>query len=118
MSTFEPALSPDDLAKLFTVRAAGGDLDGILALYEPGAVIDFPSGSSDPTSLPEILRQLIGAGTDLEFEQRPTICNGDLALTSVRFPDGSCSAEIARRQSDGSWRWVIDRPNFAPGSTV
>jgi hypothetical protein len=32
-----------------------------------------------------------------------------LALTSSRFPNGSVSAEVARRQNDGRWLWVIDQ---------
>jgi len=39
--------------------------------------------------------------------------NGDLALTSTRLPDGTVTSEIARRQSDGTWLWVIDRYSVA-----
>jgi hypothetical protein len=38
---------------------------------------------------------------------------GDLALTSTRLPDGSVTAEIARRQGDGTWLWVIDQFSIA-----
>jgi hypothetical protein len=38
------------------------------------------------------------------------IRNGDLALTSTRLPAGGATVEVARRQPDGSWRWVIDQP--------
>ncbi len=30
-------------------------------------------------------------------------------MTSTRLPDGDVTTEIARRQDDGSWLWVIDR---------
>jgi len=40
----------------------------------------------------------------------PVIRHGDLALTSTRLPGGGATAEVARRQPDGSWRWVIDQP--------
>jgi hypothetical protein len=36
--------------------------------------------------------------------------SGDLALTSTRLPAGGAAVEVARRQPDGSWRWVIDQP--------
>jgi hypothetical protein len=40
--------------------------------------------------------------------QQPVTRNGDLVLTSTRLPGGGATVEVARRQSDGSWRWVID----------
>jgi hypothetical protein len=42
-------------------------------------------------------------------EQRPAVISGDLALTCTRLPDGTVTAEVARRQADGTWRWVIDK---------
>jgi hypothetical protein len=42
-------------------------------------------------------------------EQQAALICGDLALTSTRLPDGSVTAEVARRQSDGTWLWAIDR---------
>ncbi len=35
---------------------------------------------------------------------------GELALTSTRIPEGA-TAEVARRQPDGAWLWMIDQPN-------
>jgi hypothetical protein len=40
----------------------------------------------------------------------PERANADLALTSTRLPAGGATVEVARRQPDGSWRWVIDQP--------
>ena len=42
--------------------------------------------------------------------QQPVIRHGGLALTSTRLPGGGATVEVARRQPDGSWRWVIDQP--------
>ncbi len=42
--------------------------------------------------------------------QQAVIRNGDLAPTSTRLPGGGATVEVARRQPDGSWRWVIDQP--------
>ncbi|TKD48601.1 MAG: hypothetical protein E5W98_00035 [Mesorhizobium sp.] len=33
--------------------------------------------------------------------------------TSTRLPDGTVTAEVARRQGDGTWLWVIDRFSVA-----
>jgi hypothetical protein len=52
---------------------------------------------------------LVAAGRKFASgDQRPCIVAGDLALTSTRLPDGSVTAEVARRQGDGTWLWVID----------
>jgi hypothetical protein len=40
---------------------------------------------------------------------------GDVALTSTRF-QGGATAEIARRQPDGSWLWAADQPRVVAGS--
>jgi hypothetical protein len=41
-----------------------------------------------------------------------TLVNGDLALTSTRLVGGGVTVEVARRQPDGTWLWVIDRFNI------
>lgn len=57
---------------------------------------------------------LAAAGRKFEFgEQRPAMISGDLALTSTRLPDASVTAEVARRQADGTWLWVVDRYSIA-----
>ena len=35
----------------------------------------------------------------------------DLALTSTLLVGGGATVEVARRQPDGTWLWVIDQPN-------
>jgi hypothetical protein len=34
----------------------------------------------------------------------------DIALTTTRIGE-TATAEVARRQDDGTWRWILDRPN-------
>ena len=41
--------------------------------------------------------------------QAPAPCSGDIALTSSRLSNGDITAEVARRQPDGNWLWVIDQ---------
>jgi hypothetical protein len=61
---------------------------------------------------------LVAMGRQFEFgDQRPVIISGDLALTSTRLLDGSVTAEVARRQGDGTWLWVIDPFSIACAST-
>ena len=53
------------------------------------------------------------AGSSAVGDQRPALICGDLALTSTRLPDGEVTSEVARRQADGTWLWVIDRSSVA-----
>ena len=110
--SLELARDPQDLERLLVSRERAGDVDGMVALYEPHAVLD--SGDGRSTRGREAIRayfaSLVATGRKFDFgDQRPAIISGDLALTSTRFPDGSVSAEIARRQGDGAWLWVIDK---------
>jgi hypothetical protein len=84
----------------------------MVALYEPDAVLDrATSGSSEaPWSSPDFFADAIAAGQVYAVgKQNPPLVSGDVALTSTTMPDGSVTAEIARRQPDGTWRWVVDR---------
>ncbi len=112
----EPAREPEDLARLFVLRASAGDADGLAALYEPDAVLSLPDGQT-AVGRPAIrdfyarlltTRRNFGGG-----EQRPAMRRGDLALTSTRTANGRVTAEVARRQADGSWLWAIDQPNIS-----
>jgi hypothetical protein len=48
-------------------------------------------------------------------EPLPTLRSGDLALTSTRPADNTGGrVQVSRRQPDGSWLRVIDRPEL-PG---
>jgi ketosteroid isomerase-like protein len=111
----ERATQPEHLGRLFVERANAGDVDGLAALYEPDAVLAFPDGQITTGS--KAIRQayeqlLVDKPTFTPGEQRPPLRNGDLALTSTRLAGGGATAEVARRQSDGTWLWVLDQPNI------
>jgi len=107
------AMQPEDLGTFFLERANAGDVEGLVALYEPGAVLAFPPGQV-ATGHEEIrtayTELLAGRPVFSSAGQQPVIRHGELALTSTRLPGGGATAEVARRQPDGSWRWVIDQP--------
>jgi ketosteroid isomerase-like protein len=109
----ERALEPEDLSRFIVERLNAGDVDGLVALYEPDAVLALPDGRV-ATGSQEIRRayeQLLADRPEFApGEQQPTLRNGDLALTSVRLPDGGATVEVARRQPDGTWLWVMDQP--------
>jgi len=111
-SDSKPARDPQELERLLVARQRAGDVEGMVALYEPDATLD--SGDGQPKRGRDAIRrffhELVGSGRKFELgTQRPAVVSGDLALTSTRLRDGGVTAEVARRQSDGTWLWAIDK---------
>src|SRR6266540_4403219 len=107
-TTREPALKPEDLARFFVERANAGDVEGLVALYEPDAVLAFPPGrvSVGADAIRKAYAELLATRPSFTAgEQAPALVNGDLALTSTRLAGGGATAEVARRQPDGTWLW-------------
>lgn len=114
-----PALNPNDLEKLFVERANAADVDGLVALYEADAVLADGDGevATGRDEIREFLARFLAHRPRLDpSDQAPPLVTGDLALTSSRLGNGDVTAEIARRQPDGSWRWVVDQ--FAVGKST
>lgn len=108
----EPARDPQDLERLLVSRERAGDVDGMAALYEVHAVLDRGGGRLmlGREAIRAFFAELVATGRKFDFgEQRAALVSGDLALTSTLLPDGSVTAEVARRQGDGAWLWVIDQ---------
>lgn len=107
----EPAREPNDLERLLIDRQWAGDIAGMVALFEPDAVIDTGEGLiRGRAAIEAFFNEQVTTGRKFQRgEQRPALVSGDLALTSTRLPDGSVTSEVARRQADGTWLWVIDR---------
>ncbi|WP_434612721.1 YybH family protein [Arthrobacter sp. A5] len=108
------AREPEDLSRFFAERANTGDVEGLVALYEPDAVLALPNG--DVAAGAQAIRDayqalLAGRPAFNNGYQAPALVNGEFALTSTVLPGGA-TAELARRQPDGTWLWVIDRPNI------
>jgi uncharacterized protein (TIGR02246 family) len=116
--------SPEQLHLTFQNAFNHHDLDSIVALYEPGAVL---AGVDGPVQGTEAIREAYRG----IFAMRPTIDlqtlgvnrAGDLAMLHGKWtwygtrPDGGQirregrNAEIARLQPDGHWLFVIDNPS-------
>jgi ketosteroid isomerase-like protein len=109
----DAAREPDDLGRLFVERAHAGDVEGLVALYEPDAVLATPDGGEvrGEAEIRRFYAALVASAPRFTpGSQHPALRLGELALTSTRLAGGA-TAEVARRQSDGTWRWVLDRPN-------
>jgi uncharacterized protein (TIGR02246 family) len=120
-----PATQPAELHMLFEAAINDKDADGLLALYEPDGVAIHLDGSSrtGQSALRTMIDELLATIDHIEGETRKVLVAGDVALMSaawrarVTTPDGEgaaagTTAEVARRQPDGTWRWVIDDPVF------
>lgn len=109
--------NPQDLARQLVFREQAGDVEGMATLYERDAMLDIGDGhvARGRDAIQAFYADLVATGRRFELAaQREAIVNGDLALTSTRLPDGTVTAEVARRQADGTWLWAIDQPAIAP----
>ena len=109
---YKLAKNPNDLEKYFIERANAGDIDGLVELYEPNAVIaDGESVIAEgQNQIRELFTKFLANRPQFEpSDQAEALCRGELALTSSQTSNGDITAEIARRQSDGNWLWVIDQ---------
>ncbi|MDY7103173.1 MAG: nuclear transport factor 2 family protein [Actinomycetota bacterium] len=127
--TTADATTPQRLMELFAQRAAAGDLDGLVELYEPDAVFQ-PQAGVTCTGHDEIraaLAELVAIRPRIEYRGVPDVLDtGEVALVSNDWvmtgeaPDGSVvregglSADVVRRRPDGTWRVLIDQPRGAP----
>jgi uncharacterized protein (TIGR02246 family) len=121
-----PARNPEECDQLFAQHMNAGDLDALIALYEPGSTLVQRDG-----------RVVTGTGAiranfEPVFARKPhivceivkVVTNDVKDLASVhndwrvvmRGDDGRTievsgkAIEIMRRQANGSWRFAIDEP--------
>jgi ketosteroid isomerase-like protein len=111
----DKAMTPEDITRIFVERANEKDVEGLLALYEPNAVLAFPPGAQ--TEGHEAIRPILQGMVDhapapFELEDpAPTIYFEDIALTSTQSRDETGTrCQVVRKQPDGSWLRIVDRP--------
>lgn len=112
----EFAQEPQNLARLFNARANAGDIEGLVALYQPDAVV--AKGAVVATGHEAIRRfytDLLSRRSSFpQVEELPALRNGSFALTFARAPNGNISVELARQQPNGTWLWIIDQLKIPP----
>jgi uncharacterized protein (TIGR02246 family) len=120
-----PARTPEECDALFAVSVDKSDLEGLVALYEPKATLVQQDGTSasGTAAIREGLAGLIAMKPKITMNVTKVVRAGDdLAVLyndwsmAAKGPDGKPIAmsgkamEIMRRQSDGTWKFVVDAP--------
>ena len=116
---------PEELHRLWAESFNAGDRAGLASLYEPEARI-VPRPDQEAVvgiqAVRAVLQDFLSQGGKIEIETRSAIQAGEIALLRSRWrftgtkPDGTpidathSSSEVARRQPDGTWRYLIDQP--------
>jgi ketosteroid isomerase-like protein len=112
----ERAASPEDLTRLFVEFANAGDVEGLAGLYEPDAVVAFPPGqiTVGRAAILALYERMLEAKPQFKLETPlPTLRLGDIALTATpALDEAGARAQLVRRQPDGTWLRVLDRPDF------
>jgi uncharacterized protein (TIGR02246 family) len=121
-----PARSPQECDSLLLEALTRGDLETATALYEPNASFVQESGevAVGRAAIREILKGYVAVKPKFTVKARSVLSgDGSLALTGLKWnatgtdADGKPialsgnSSEVVRRQSDGSWLFVIDNPH-------
>jgi ketosteroid isomerase-like protein len=115
---------PSELHRLFAERVGEGNLDGTLELYEDCATLISPDGScaEGKIAIADSLGPLLALRPVIEPLDSKTILASDIALMFNNWRitldvEGSPttarghSTEVARRQPDGGWLYVLDVPS-------
>ncbi|MEQ9813911.1 MAG: SgcJ/EcaC family oxidoreductase [Azospirillaceae bacterium] len=116
--------SMDQTAILETISAmttafAAGDIEGVMATYEPSAVVIAQPGQpvTGDADLRAMFAEFVASGVNFTYDAHEVVVAGDVGLHLMSWtapgPNGpmtALSVAVLRRQPDGSWRMVIDHP--------
>jgi uncharacterized protein (TIGR02246 family) len=116
--------TPEQVLDSIVTGINSGDLDSLMPLYENEAAFATRPGSLAPGApgIREALSGFISMNGRLDLDVTRVLEVDDLALVIGVWsfdgtgPDGepvrleARNADVLRRQTDGSWRFVIDNP--------
>ena len=119
-----PAKKPKELHTLFVTAFNAGDIEQLLALYEKDAKLSLEDGAiiEGIAAIREVLKGFLALKGKMVLQTHFATEAGDIALLSGGWtlattgPDfqpiemNGITAEVARRQADGTWKYLIDYP--------
>lgn len=115
---------PEEAVQAFFDAFNRGDIDTVVALYEPKATLVAQPGqiAEGHAAIREALNGFLAMKPTLIPEKKTLVAADDIALSVVRWtlngtgPDGAparmdgVTSDVLRRQADGKWLFVIDNP--------
>ena len=113
------ATIPQDVHPIFLDAFNRGDVDALVALYEPNALLVTGNGPTlGHDAIRKAYEKIVAHGAHMELTTQTVLEFGDgLAMLHASWTyhrGGSAwpglSTEVVRRQPDGSWLFVIDEP--------
>jgi len=119
------AHSPEDWPRLFEQHLNAGDLDAVVALYEPRASFVQRTGQTlvGRERIGQVLGGLIAARTRFQSRVVKVITVDDVALLYTDFQGTTVDTsgttveichnaiEVLRRGPDGAWQLIVGDPN-------
>ena len=123
-----PARKPEECDTLLVEAINRGDVEAALALYEPNASFVQDSGEvvTGLGAIREVMQSFVALKPKFTLTVKAVPSgDGGLALLRAKWsatgtgPDGKPltisgnSTEVVRRQSDGTWKFIIDNPHGA-----
>ena len=111
---------PAELHSLFRNSFNLGDIEALVSLYEPDATLIVGGMQVEGhDSIRAALHSVVAAGGRMTMNTRSVLQSSDgLALLHAEWiiertaaeTTRGISTEVVRRQTDGTWRFVIDNP--------
>ena len=119
-----PANSPQEVSNGIAQGLSTGDLDGIMALYEPSACLVPEPGRllQGVAAIREGMAGFLAMNPTMNVVSRTVVQAEDVAIVYTKWslsgtgPDGGAvnmsgqATDVMRRQPNGTWLCVIDNP--------
>lgn len=116
-----PASEPSQVIEQWIKLFNSADLEGLSELYEDDVAFVAEPGSAPVTgkaAVHQVLEGFLAMKGTMSLVASSTVTAGDIALCHDHWrleapgadPMEGTTADVVRRQADGSWKYVIDNP--------